>query len=252
MLLKKQVIGIANMAEAARLHELYDLRFAFASAVPWASRPEGDGEGGTGAGTGEGGSTDDGKNDDDGTGGTGDGETGSEETGGEIKDPDKKRLSDEAAAHRNRAKAEKERADKLAAELKALTDKDKSELEKAQRDLAELKPKLDAALATIKDQAVQLAFFESGAAAQFKNATLARKNLDLDGIEIDDDGNVDAKAIKAKADALLKEHPYLAADGEHSGGAGGDTASGRPNNGKKSKDQVDYEALAKKFPALRR
>ncbi len=249
MLLKQQVIEIAKRLEGGAqsdLSGLTDLRFAFASTVPWAGRPEGDGDGGSGAGTGEAGDNDD--NDD----GSAEGETGSEETGGEIKDPDKKRLSDEAAAHRNRAKAEKERADKLAAELKALTDKDKSELEKAQRDLAELKPKLDAAQDTIKAQAVKLAFFESGAAAQFKSTTLVLKNLDLNGIEVDDEGQVDAKVIKQKADAFLKEHPYLAADAEHSGGAGGDQASGRPNNGKKSKDQVDYEALAKKFPALRR
>jgi len=244
VLLKKQVLDIAKRLEG-QAPTSYDLRFAFASAVPWAGRPDGDDDG-SGTGTGEGTDSD---NDDDASGAEGEG---SEETGGEIKDPDKKRLSDEAAAHRNRAKAEKERADKLAAELKTLQDKDKSELEKAQRDLAELKPKLDAANATIKAQAVRLAFFESGAAKQFKSTTLVLKNLDLDGIEVDDEGNVDTKIIKAKADAFLKEHPYLAADEEHSGGAGGETASGRPNNGKKSKDQVDYEALAKKFPALRR
>lgn len=250
MLLKQQVIEIAQRLEGQR-PTTFDLRFAFASAVPWAGRPDGDdGNGGTGTG----GTTDDGKNDDNDNGATGGaGETGGDDNaGGEVKDPEKKRLSDEAAAHRNRAKAEKERADKLAEELKALTDKDKSELEKAQRDLAELKPELDKAKATIKMQAVRLAFFESGAAAQFKNSTLVLKNLDLDGIEPDDEGQVDTKAIKAKADAFLKEHPYLAADGEHSGGAGGDNPSGRPNNGKKGKDQVDYEALAKKFPALRR
>lgn len=247
MLLKRQVIEIAKRLEGQR-PTTHDLRFAFASAVPWAGRPEGDDDGGTGTGTGEG--TGEGAS---GAGeGTGSEGTGSDDTGGEVKDPDKKRLSDEAAKHRNAAKAEKERADKLAAELKSLTDKDKSELEKAQRDLAELKPKLDAANATIKQQAVKLAFFDSGAAAQFKSTTLVLKNLDLDGIEVDDEGNVDAKVIKAKADAFLKEHPYLAADEEHSGGAGGDSASGRPNNGKKSKDQVDYDALAKKFPALRR
>jgi hypothetical protein len=228
----------------------WDLRRAFDSAFPWAADTDPNaGTGDTGAGSGDGG---------EGEAGSGKGDADAGDTGAgedpEVKDPEKKRLSDEAASHRNKAKAEKERADKLAEELKALTDKDKSDLEKAQRDLAELKPKLETANATIKAQAIKLAFFDSGAAKQFKSTTLVLKNLDLDGIEVDDEGNVDAKVVKQKADAFLKEHPYLAADSETDNGVGGETGSpsGKPNNGKRSKDQVDYEALAKKFPALRR
>lgn len=227
-----------------------DLRRAFDSAFSLAADTSGEGGESGDPGSGNGGDS----GDDSGTGTGGDDTGAGSDDDKDVKDPEKKRLSDEAAQHRNKAKAEKERADKLAEELKALTDKDKSELEKAQRDLNEIKPKLDKALATIKDQAVKLAFFESGAAKQFKSTTLVLKNLDLDGIEPDDEGNVDTKAIKAKAEAFLKEHPYLAADDDDSGGTGADSGSpsGKPNNGKKSKDQVDYEALAKKFPALRR
>lgn len=229
-----------------------DLRNAFDSAFPWAA----DTDTGTGTGSGEG-ATGDGKTgSESGTGETGAG-TGTEGTDDkDVKDPEKKRLSDEAAQHRTKAKAEKERADAAETKLREYEDKNKSELEKAQRDAEEFKAKADKLQAQVNDQAVKLAFFESGSAALFKNATTGLRLLkeELGELKPDDEGKVDTKTIKAKAEALLKEQPYLAADGDSEGSAGGSSgdASGRPNNGKKDSSKVDYEALAKKFPALRR
>lgn len=232
----------------------WDLRRAFDSAFPLAADTSGDGGSGD-SGSGNGGDSGDGTGSegDDGSGDTGAGSTDDDK---DVKDPDKKKLSDEAAAHRNKAKAEKERADAAEAKLREYEDKNKSELEKAQRDAEEYKKKNEKLQATVSDQAVKLAFFESGSAALFKNATTGLRLLkeELGELKPDDEGNVDSKAIKAKAEALLKEQPYLAADGESASGTGGDTGSpsGRANNGKKSKEQVDFEALAKKYPALRR
>lgn len=230
-----------------------DLRRAFDSAFPFAADTSG--EGGSGdSGSGNGGDSGDGTGESgDGTDGTGAGT----DDGKDVKDPEKKKLSDEAAQHRNRAKAaEKERDDALA-KLRELEDKDKSESEKNARDAAEEKAKREKAEAKLKEQAVKLAFYDSGAAALFHDASDALRLLDLSDVKPDEDGEVDLKVIKAKADTLLKEKPYLAKqegdDAENfSGGIVTGSPSGKANNGKKSKDQVDYEALAKKFPALRR
>jgi hypothetical protein len=227
-----------------------DLRNAFDSAFPWAA----DTDTGTGTGSGEGGSGDGKTGTDTGTGetGAGEGETGSEDK--DVKDPEKKRLSDEAAKHRTEKKVAEQERDTALAKLKEYEDQNKSELEKAQRDAKEFKEKVTKLETKVSDMVVKLAFFESGSAALFKNAATGLRLIDLDGVTVDDDGKVDVKAIKAKAEALLKEQPYLAADGDSSGSAGetGSEASGRANNGKKDSSKVDYEALAKKFPALRR
>ena len=196
---------------------------------------------------------DDKDDDTDGDDGSGDGASGTgtdDDKSGDksiVKDPEKKKLSDEAAAHRVKAKAEKERADLAEAELKKLTDKDKSELEKAQRDLKETSEKLATATATIADQSLRLAFFESGASGLFKNPTSARKLLDFSSLKANDEGEYDPKEVKALADTLLKAEPYLAADGSE--GSSSTTSGGAPSNGRKTKDKDDA-ALKKRFPAL--
>lgn len=229
----------------------WDLRAAFDSAFPWAADTDtgtgSGGDAGSGSGTGGDSGSGDPNNDPDDTGAGGD------DTGSDVKDPDKQRLSAEAAEWRRKLREQEATNQQLAAKLREHEDKDKSELEKAQRDAAEYKQKAEQVQAKLNELVVKMAFFESGAAAMFKNAATGLRLIDLDGITVGEEGTVDSKAIKAKAEALLKEQPYLAAD-ESSGSTGdasGD-ASGRPNNGKKDSSKVDYEALAKKFPALRR
>lgn len=220
----------------------FDLRSAFDAALAPAGMPEGDGE--------EDEDADDGSGDDD-TGSSGDGEGGSG-SADDVKDPDKKRLSDEAAKHRVAAKTEKDRADALAAKLKQFEDKDKTEFEKVQRDLEETKAELAKHREITKNQAVDLAFFKGGAAALFKNPATALKLLDVSDIAPDDEGNVDTAEIKKRADALLKAEPYLA-KGDDSAGDDEGSPSGGTNNGKRgNKGELDKEKLAKKFPALRR
>lgn len=223
----------------------FDLRSAFDAALAPAGMPEGDGGDDDGDGGDDGSGGDD--KDDDGTGGAGDGKD-------TIKDPEKKRLSDEAAAHRVKAKEAQKELEKAQAKLKELEDKDKSELDKTKSDLEAANAKIAKLEAAQKTAAVKLAFFDSGAAALFKNPSTALKLLDLDGIEPDEDGEVDSKEIKKRADALVKEEKYLAKGSDDDKDDDGDKPpSGGTNNGKRgNKDDLNKDALAKKFPALRR
>lgn len=52
------------------------------------------------------------------------------------------------------------------------------------------------------------------AEAKFKNPNLAVKAIDLKGVKVDDDGNVDSEAVKALLEALAKDEPYLVDDGK--------------------------------------
>lgn len=192
------------------------------------------------------GGSDGGEGGEGGEGGDGASGTGSND---DIKDPDKKRLSDEAAAQRVRAKKAEEALQEAQKRLKEIDDADKSELEKAQSELAEAQQALAANETIIRDQAVRLAFFESGAAALFKNSVTARKLLDLSDLEVKD-GEVDAKVIKERAEALLKAEPYLAADGSGTDGSSGKSSGGEPNNGRRKKDDASAEKLKGKYPAL--
>lgn len=211
----------------------------------------------------DGGGGDDG-DDDDGDGDGDDGTGGAEGANGanndsKVKDPEKKRLSDEAAAARVKARDTQKTLDETLARLKEFEDKDKTETDLLKAAKEELETKVSSLSDTVQKQAVRLAFFESGAAALFRNPATALRLIDLKDIEIDDEGEADAKAIKEAADALLKAEPYLAAGGEDGeddddgSDANNGAPSGRQTNGKrKSKDDLNQEALAKKYPALRR
>lgn len=86
-------------------------------------------------------------------------------------------------------------------------DRDKSPDEKALDDAR----REAAAEATAKaNTRLVAAEFRSAAAKRVKDPRIAAKLVDLTGIEVDDDGNVDADGITAALDALLEEYPDLA------------------------------------------
>lgn len=190
--------------------------------------------------------------------GDGSGSAGKDKTGKDIKDPEKKRLSDEAAAARVAKREAEAKVNELAARLKEFEDKDKGEVELLQAKSKEQETIISTLQGTVQQQAIRLAFFESGAAAQFRDPSVALRLLkdDLKDIEVDEDGSADADAIKSAAEALLATSPYLKVGGDGDDGDDDDepsNPSGRKTNGKKkSKDELSKEALAKKFPALRR
>lgn len=222
----------------------FDLRSAFEAALTPAGMPDDDD-----AGNGDEGEGDEG--DDDGSSGDGSGSSGDGDDGKGVKDPDKKRLSEEAAKHRIAAKTAQKELDKANVRLKELEDKDKSEVDKLKSDLEAATKKLEQQLELNKKAAIKLAFYDCGAADLFRNPATALKLLDTDDIEIDDDGEVDSKEIKKRADALIKEEKYLAKNAEGEGAGDGNPPSGGTNNGRKGgKADLEKEALKKKFPAL--
>lgn len=237
-------IPLKTLIGAALAGRRVDLRSAFHVTIPSAGMPDGD-DGDDGDDGGDGGGDDDG---DDGSGGDDDPKSKPDD----IKDPDKKRLSDEAAANRVKAKEAQAALDAALKRIKEFEDKDKGELEKAQGDLQEATAKLEKANAALEKNAVELAFFRSGAASLFVDADAALQLLDLSEIKPDEDGVVDKKAVREAADALLKEKAWLAAKGDDDDDGKDDLPnSGKPTTKKKS-GELDVEALAKKFPALRR
>lgn len=125
---------------------------------------------------------------------------------------------------------QKERAARKAAEKRErelnrqLEDNGKSADEKALDDAR----REAAAEANAKaNKRLVAAEFRVAAAKRVKDPRIAVKLVDLEDIEVDDDGNVDADGITAALDALLDEYPDLAPsrfDGTADQGAKGKSA----------------------------
>lgn len=108
---------------------------------------------------------------------------------------------------------QKERADNKAKakRIKELEreaeDRDKPDDQKALDDAR----REAAAEATSKaNRRLVAAEFRSAAAKRVKDPRIAAKLVDLEDIEVDDDGNVDADGISSALDELLEEYPDLA------------------------------------------
>lgn len=171
-----------------------------------------------------------------------------------IKDPEKKRLHDEAKKHRLEAKAAKKERDDLLREKQEREDKDKPELERLKGENETLK----AEVAKLQERDLTNSVkseFGMKYAKQFQDAEdaldiLVRRHK----FEVDDDGEVEGldEAVKD----LLAKKPYLAASGSKDSDEDDDSSgepSGRRVGGKgKKKGNADQEALLKKYPALRR
>ena len=125
-----------------------------------------------------------------------------------------KRARDEANKFRKRAQA----AEREAAKLKEATQSETEKLIAQARDEARNETMAAANARLIRSEAI------AAAAGRLANPRLAPQLLDLDGLEVDDDGNVDSSEITKRIDALLKSDPYLSADQEPprrgSGGGG--------------------------------
>jgi hypothetical protein len=195
---------------------------------------EGEGSSGTGAEGGEGGSS---------------GSTGKDSSEA-IKDPEKKRLSDEAAARRLEAKQAKKERDELAAKLQKFEDADKSELELAQRTATEASARAEKLEAQLAEKNLRLAMYDSGAAAMLTRPQQAIKLMDLSTLTPDEDtGEYDAKALLTLTEAWLKENPHFAATGTDDDTDEEKPPSGRPLNPRKN-DNAKNKDLIGKYPAL--
>lgn len=119
-----------------------------------------------------------------------------------------KQLSEEAAKYRTRAKEQKARADALEAKIKAETDKDLPADDKLKRDHAEALAKLEQATADVNKLKLEKAFLSANDVTWHDNED-ALTMADLSGVEVDEDGNVDRKALRAALKELAKRKPHL-------------------------------------------
>jgi len=130
-------------------------------------------------------------------------ETGTQDDTEEVEDP-AAGLKSALQKERAQNKANLKRIKELERERE---DRDKSPDEKALDDAR----REAAAEATAKaNTRLVAAEFRSAAAKRVKDPRIAAKLVDLTGIEVDDDGNVDAEAITDALDTLLEEYPDLA------------------------------------------
>jgi hypothetical protein len=201
-----------------------------------------------GTGTNDGGNT--------GTGASGDGKPKDGEDGkdgdGEKADPAelKSALSRMKAADKRAAEAEKKLAD--------LAKKDMDEKTRAETERDEAKKAVETATERLKKQAIQIEFL-GNTKYEWNNPKAALRLLDLDDVEIDDEGNVTGldKAVKALADS----EPYLLKpkDGTEQGKNGnGKAPAGKsgssPKSGGTQNSKSDAEKRAEleaKHPSLR-
>lgn len=200
--------------------------------------------------------TDDGEDADDGE----DDEDGDEDDD-EKSDAESKRIEElkaESIKHRLRAKKLREERDALQRELEAArkgkvkaTSKAKSEDTEGDREdgddpkLAELEETKTKLERQNEDLLIRLEFMANTKYA-WVNPKDALKLLDLDDVEIGEDGDVEG--LDEAIDALAKAKPYLlkSKDGEDKG-----KRTGTPT-GTKRKGNPDRDKLLSKYPALRR
>lgn len=156
-----------------------------------------------------------GADDDSGSGDAGtDGGSG-DQSGDDLGDAGKKALEAERTRAKAAEKAHKAAMKELDDARKRLADIDASN--KSDTDKAIEKAKAEAAEAAGKEAAAKAntrilkAEIRAAAAGKLADPTDALRLLDLDEFEVDDEGEVDAKAIANALDDLVKSKPYLAA-----------------------------------------
>lgn len=199
----------------------------------------GDGEGGDGSGSeGQG----DGK---DGKDGDKDGDAGAKP------DADGKVSTEDYEALKRRMQAADKRASEAEAKAKEYEDKDKDELTKATERAETLEKENEALQQATKDLRIENEFLASNKYT-WHNPKRALQVADLSEVTITEDGKVEG--LDKALDALAKSDEYLLkkSDGTDGEGPDGKSGSGAGSGRKDDKKTVDKEALAKKYPALRR
>lgn len=193
--------------------------------------------------------------DDDASGDDDPDDPGTEGQGGKKK---KKDADDDASGEsevervRKRMRAADQRAAAAERELQELKDKDKPELERAQARVTELEPQVETLTSTVRDLRLRIAFLSDNS-YQWHDPEAALQLVDLEDVEIDDDGKV--TGLKNALKKLATEKKYLVkVDKKDDDDDDEPEPSGSQQNGKRKgeKASATREALAKKYPALRR
>lgn len=127
----------------------------------------------------------------------------------DVHDPDKKRLSDEAAKWRKMARDYEKRVKDYEAKEQALADKDLSEKERAEKRAAESERKYADSVRAFQEKIVGLTIQVQASKLNIIDADAAVKLMDWSQLEYDEDG-VPTNADTVLA-ALVKARPYLVA-----------------------------------------
>ncbi len=141
-----------------------------------------------------------------------------------------KALADERKSRRDADR----RAKTAEAELEKLKNASATEQEKA---VAAAKAEGRTGALEIANQRLLRAEITASAAGKLADPSDAAALLDLNDFEVDDDGNVDKKAISTAIEELVKRKPHLAARGGRPSGDGGGGPRGTPADDSFSMDR---------------
>lgn len=117
---------------------------------------------------------------------------------------------EDLAGERAKRKAERERREAAEAELERIRRESMSEQERA---VAEAR---DAALRTANTRLRRAEVLLVASERRFHDPEDAAALIDLDSIDVDEDGNVDRQAVRDAIDELLERKPHLIASDESS------------------------------------
>jgi hypothetical protein len=183
----------------------------------------------------------------------------------EEDDPKVARASRQAAKYRTQLRESQKQNAELEARLRAIENKDRKPEEIASEELTTERVKAEKLAARNRELTLQNAFLASNV-VDWVDPEDALRLVDLEDVEIDDDGTVDRKALRAALRDLARRKPHLVKskakpsgkadedDDEDDDADQGSRRSAAPMNGKRkgSRETTDRAALAKKFPALQR
>jgi len=158
----------------------------------------------------------------------------------DLGDAGKRALADERSARRNAEKAAKT----ARAELDRLKAAGATEAEKA---IAKAKAEGATEATTLANSRILKAEVRAAAAGKLNDPADAAYFLDLSDFEVSDNGEVDTKALGKAIDALLKDKPYLARNGQQrtTGSADGGARGGAGKPG------ADMNAWLRGEPGIR-
>lgn len=160
-----------------------------------------------------------------------------------IKDPEKKRLAEEAARYRKEKSANEKRALAAEARVKELEDKDKDELERTKGDL-EAATTVKAQLAQANNNLrIENAFLKAAGKYGFIDLDAALILVDRKKLTIED-GEV--KGMKDALEKLARDKPYLIGTAELVRQPSGGPFNQRTGPAKATDEQV----LRTRFPAI--
>lgn len=177
--------------------------------------------------------------------------------------PPKARASRQAMRYRLEAKRLKAENDDFRARLKAIEDKDKKPEDLSAEELREAKQKADKLSAAQQRLVLENAFLRCNV-VDWVDADDALSLVDLSDVDVDEDGTVDRRALRAALKDLAKRKPHLVKkptvsdqdddDEDDDDQEPRSRRSGAPMNGRRkgTRQDASREALAKKFPVLGR